>query len=65
MTGTDLRLLAKEMEKAKEVLKQIQEMKGGVVGNKKVKIQPEVRCLNLAAWFKNIARKLSLFNTKV
>ena len=42
MTGTDLKLLAQELRKAEDVLEQIQRMKQGVVGNKKIQIQPEV-----------------------
>lgn len=42
MTGTDLKLLAQEVIKAQDVLEQIQQMKQGIVGNKKVQIQAEV-----------------------
>ena len=42
MTGTDLSLLAAEMEKAQEVLAKIKEMKTGVIGDKRIVVHTQV-----------------------
>ena len=42
MTGTDLSLLVIEIQKAKDVLHKIQQMRLGILGEKKIKVKHEV-----------------------
>ena len=69
MTGTDLSLLVTEIQKAKDVLHKIQKMKLGLLGDKKIKIQHEVRRFLLWYFFKysidSLAFSYSIFGNTV